>query len=42
MRRTHGGDPILFHGGGGQGDHLGGTYSGALLRAPISAVAKVR
>jgi anaerobic selenocysteine-containing dehydrogenase len=28
-----GGEAILYYGGGGQGNHLGGTYSGAFLRA---------
>ncbi|MFG3371232.1 hypothetical protein ACIPWY_37530 [Streptomyces sp. NPDC090032] len=32
VRDTHGGASIFFH-GGGQGHHLGGAYSGALLRA---------
>ncbi|MBX7434520.1 molybdopterin-dependent oxidoreductase [Mycobacterium sp. Y57] len=30
---THGGDKIVYYGGGGQGNHLGGAYSGAFLRA---------
>ena len=30
---THGGEKILYYGGGGQGNHLGGAYSGATLRA---------
>lgn len=30
---AHGGDKILYYGGGGQGNHLGGAYSGALLKA---------
>src|SRR5918996_747218 len=33
VRDTHGGDKVFFYGGGGQGNHLGGAYSGALLRA---------
>lgn len=33
VRDTHGGDKILYYGGGGQGNHLGGAYSGALRRA---------
>lgn len=33
MRDAYGGDKIFFYGGGGQGNHLGGAYSGALLRA---------
>ncbi|KGI68457.1 molybdopterin-dependent oxidoreductase [Mycolicibacterium rufum] len=30
---THGGERILYYGGGGQGNHLGGAYSGAFLKA---------
>ncbi len=33
VRDTHGGETILYYGGGGQGNHLGGGYSGATLRA---------
>jgi anaerobic selenocysteine-containing dehydrogenase len=33
VRDTHGGESILYYGGGGQGNHLGGAYSGATLRA---------
>jgi len=33
IRDTHGGETIFYYGGGGQGNHLGGAYSGALLRA---------
>jgi anaerobic selenocysteine-containing dehydrogenase len=33
VRDTYGGDKILYYGGGGQGNHLGGAYSGATLRA---------
>ena len=29
IRDTHGGDQIMYYGGGGQGNHLGGAYSGA-------------
>jgi anaerobic selenocysteine-containing dehydrogenase len=29
IRDTHGGSKILYYGGGGQGNHLGGAYSGA-------------
>ncbi|MFQ5555570.1 MAG: molybdopterin-dependent oxidoreductase [Acidimicrobiia bacterium] len=29
----HGGESILYFGGGGQGNHLGGAYSGASMRA---------
>jgi anaerobic selenocysteine-containing dehydrogenase len=29
----HGGESVLYYGGGGQGNHLGGSYSGAFLRA---------
>ncbi|OBF33586.1 molybdopterin oxidoreductase [Mycobacterium sp. ACS1612] len=30
---TYGGDKIFYYGGGGQGNHLGGAYSGAFLAA---------
>jgi anaerobic selenocysteine-containing dehydrogenase len=33
IRDEHGGASILYYGGGGQGNHLGGSYSGAFLRA---------
>ncbi|MFI1911872.1 molybdopterin-dependent oxidoreductase [Nocardia sp. NPDC020380] len=33
VRDAHGGESIFFYGGGGQGNHLGGAYSGALMRA---------
>ena len=33
---THGGDKIFYYGGGGQGNHLGGAYSGAFLK-PIGS-----
>jgi anaerobic selenocysteine-containing dehydrogenase len=33
VRDTYGGETILYYGGGGQGNHLGGGYSGATLRA---------
>jgi len=33
VRDQHGGDKILFYGGGGQGNHLGGVYGDALLKA---------
>ena len=33
VRSQHGGDTILFYGGGGQGNHLGGAYKGALMHA---------
>lgn len=29
---SHGGDKIFYYGGGGQGNHLGGAYSGAFLK----------
>jgi len=29
----HGGESIFYYGGGGQGNHLGGAYSGAFLKA---------
>ena len=33
VRDAYGGETILYYGGGGQGNHLGGAYSGATLRA---------
>lgn len=30
---SYGGDKIFYYGGGGQGNHLGGAYSGAFLKA---------
>jgi anaerobic selenocysteine-containing dehydrogenase len=33
VRDTHGGDKILYYGGGGQGNHLGGAYVEAWLKA---------
>jgi len=33
---AHGGDKIFYYGGGGQGNHLGGAYSGAFLK-PIGS-----
>ena len=33
MRDTHGGESILYYGGGGQGNHLGGAYAPATLQA---------
>ena len=44
-RDAHGGETTFFYGGGGQGNHLGGSYSGALMRAlgaryPSSALAQ--
>ncbi|MFD0360019.1 molybdopterin-dependent oxidoreductase [Nocardia sp. GCM10030253] len=33
IRDNYGGQAIFFYGGGGQGNHLGGAYSGALRRA---------
>ena len=33
VRDAHGGDSILYYGGGGQGNHLGGAYSTALRAA---------
>ncbi len=33
VRDTHGGATILYYGGGGQGNHLGGAYNGATKRA---------
>ncbi|GAA2426206.1 molybdopterin-dependent oxidoreductase [Mycolicibacterium llatzerense] len=33
VRDEYGGDKIFYYGGGGQGNHLGGAYSGAFLKA---------
>ena len=33
VSEEHGGESIFYYGGGGQGNHLGGSYSGAFLRA---------
>jgi len=33
VRDTHGGEKIMYYGGGGQGNHLGGAYSAATRRA---------
>ena len=33
IRDAYGGDKIFYYGGGGQGNHLGGAYAGAFLRA---------
>lgn len=33
IRDRHGGESILFYGGGGQGNHLGGVYADAFLKA---------
>jgi formate dehydrogenase len=33
IAESHGGESIFYYGGGGQGNHLGGAYSGAFLRA---------
>src|SRR5690606_11742495 len=33
VRDAHGGETILYYGGGGQGNALGGAYSSAMLRA---------
>lgn len=33
VRDNHGGDKILYYGGGGQGNHLGGAYTDSLLKA---------
>jgi formate dehydrogenase len=33
---SHGGNKIFYYGGGGQGNHLGGAYSGAFLK-PLGA-----
>ena len=33
LAQEHGGESIFYYGGGGQGNHLGGAYSGAFLKA---------
>jgi len=33
IRDTHGGEKIMYYGGGGQGNHLGGAYSSATRQA---------
>ncbi len=33
VAQTYGGDKIFYYGGGGQGNHLGGAYSSAFLKA---------
>jgi anaerobic selenocysteine-containing dehydrogenase len=33
VRRRHGGASVLYYGGGGQGNHLGGAYCDATLKA---------
>ena len=33
VRNTHGGETVLYYGGGGQGNHLGGAYSTATRAA---------
>ncbi len=33
VRDAHGGETIFYYGGGGQGNHLGGAYGAALMRA---------
>lgn len=33
IRDAYGGDKIFYYGGGGQGNHLGGAYSGSFLKA---------
>ena len=33
VRDTYGGESIVYYGGGGQGNHLGGTYGAATLAA---------
>ncbi len=33
IAEAHGGDKIMYYGGGGQGNHLGGAYSGAFLKS---------
>lgn len=33
VKASHGGDKILYYGGGGQGNHLGGAYADGVLKA---------
>lgn len=33
IRNTYGGESILYYGGGGQGNHLGGAYADSFLKA---------
>ncbi|GGS52626.1 molybdopterin oxidoreductase [Planobispora rosea] len=33
VRDAHGGESIFYYGGGGQGNHLGGSYAGSFMRA---------
>jgi anaerobic selenocysteine-containing dehydrogenase len=33
LRDTHGGESIFYYGGGGQGNHLGGAYATATMKA---------
>lgn len=33
VKQAHGGESILYYGGGGQGNHLGGAYGDSLLKA---------
>ncbi len=33
IKAAHGGESILYYGGGGQGNHLGGTYADSFLKA---------
>ncbi len=33
IRDTYGGEKVFYYGGGGQGNHLGGAYAGAFLKA---------
>ena len=43
IRDAHGGETIFYYGGGGQGNHLGGAYSGALpARRSARATARTR
>ena len=37
VRDTHGGETIFYYGGGGQGNHLGGTYARA-TRAALGSI----
>lgn len=33
ITKAHGGESVLYYGGGGQGNHLGGTYADSFLKA---------
>ena len=44
IRDAHGGEKIFYYGGGGQGNHLGGAYSGApigILPADVGLIVEL-